>query len=73
MEEIEVVTLEDDKNYNVIERLELNGFTYLILANENDDTDICVRKEVEKEDKTYLAMLSSDEELESVLKEFAKE
>ncbi len=73
MQEIEIVTLEDNQEYNVITKIELNGFTYLILANTNDDTDMCVRKEIVKEDKSYLAMLSSDEELENVLKEFAKE
>ena len=73
MEEIEVITLEDNKDYNVIDKLEQNGFTYLLLANTEDDTDICVRKEVAKGEKTYIAMLSSDEELDSVLKLFAKE
>ena len=73
MEEIEVITLEDNKDYNVIDKLEQNGFTYLLLANTEDDTDICVRKEVTKGEKTYIAMLSNDEELDSVLKLFAKE
>ena len=73
MQEIEVITLEDNKDYNVMDKKEQNGFTYLLLANVEDDTDICVRKEVTKDDKTYIAMLSNDEELDSVLKLFAKE
>ena len=73
MEEIEVITLEDGKDYNVMDKLDQNGFTYLLLVNVDDDTDFCVRKEVIKEDKSYIAMLSSDEELQNVLKEFAKE
>ena len=72
-ETVEVITLEDDKEYNVVDKLSLNGFTYLILANVSDDSDICVRKEVEKDGKSYIAMLANDEELENVLKEFAKE
>ena len=73
MEDVEVITLDDNIDYNVIDRKDLNGFTYLLLANVNDETDICVRKEIKKNDKEYIAMLSSDEELENVLKEFAKE
>ena len=73
MQEVEVVTLEDNKDYNVMDKVDQNGFTYLLLANVSDDTDICVRKEVVKDDKTYIAMLSNDEELDSVLKLFAKE
>ena len=73
MQEVEVITLEDNKDYNLMDKKELNGFTYLLLANVDDDTDICVRKEVVKDDKTYIAMLSNDEELQNVLKEFAKE
>ena len=73
MEDIEVITLEDNIDYNVIDRKEINGFTYLLLANVNDDTDVCIRKELKKNDKEYIAMLSGDEELELVIKEFAKD
>ena len=73
MEDIEVLTLEDGNTYNVIDRKELNGFSYLLLSNTNNSKDICVRKELKKNDKEYIAMLSSDEELKLVLKEFAKE
>lgn len=73
MEDVEIITLDDNKEYNVVDRKEINGFTYLLLANVDDETDICVRKEIKKEDKEYIAMLSSEEELENVLKEFAKE
>lgn len=70
MEEVEIVTL-SDKRYYLMDRVELNSSTYLVLVNINDEKDVCVRKEVEKEGKKYLVGLSSDEELQSVLKEFA--
>ncbi len=73
MEDVEIITLDDNKEYNVVDRKDINGFTYLLLANVDDETDICVRKEIKKEDKEYIAMLSSEEELENVLNEFAKE
>ena len=73
MQEVEVITLEDNKDYNVMDKIEQNGFTYLLLANVDDDTDICVRKEVIKDGNSYIAMLSNEEELDSVLKLFAKE
>ncbi len=73
MQEVEVITLEDNKDYNVMDKIEQNGFTYLLLANVDDDTDICVRKEIIKDGSSYIAMLSDEEELDSVLKLFAKE
>ena len=73
MQEVEVITLEDNKDYNVMKKIEQNGFTYLLLSNVDDDTDICVRKEINKDDSSYIAMLSNKEELDSVLKLFAKE
>lgn len=70
MEEIEVVTL-NDKRYYLMDRIDMDSSVYLILVNVNDEKDLCVRKEVEKEGKKYLVGLSSDEELQRVLKEFA--
>ena len=71
MEEMEIINLKD-KKYYVLNRIELNDFTYIILLNINDEKDLAVRKEVTKDDKKYLVMLNDDEELKSVLKEFAK-
>ena len=70
MEEIEIVTLHGNKYY-VMDRINQNNEIYIILLNINDDTDLCVRKEVTKDNKKYLAKLKNNEELESVLKEFA--
>lgn len=71
MDEIEVIALRD-KKYYVLNRIELNDFTYIILLNISDETDLAVRKEVTKDDKKYLVMLNDEEELKLVLKEFAK-
>ena len=71
MEEMEIINLKD-KKYYVLNRIELNDFTYIILLNINDEKDLAVRKEVTKDDKKYLVMLNDEEELKSVLKEFAK-
>ena len=73
MQEVEVITLEDNIDYNVMDKKEYNGSTYLLLANVSDDSDVCVRKEVIKEGNVYISMLSNDEELDAVLKLFANE
>ena len=70
MEDIEVVVLNDNKYY-VMDRISYNSNAYLILLNINDENDLCVRKEVFKDDKKHLAMLDNEEELKNVLNLFA--
>ena len=43
-ENIEVVTLEDSKDYMVTAELEINNIKYLFLTNEDDVADFCLRK-----------------------------
>lgn len=44
MEELEYITLENDKDYFIVDEIEVNGVTYIYLTNENDDKDFCIRK-----------------------------
>ncbi len=60
--EVEVVTLEDNKDYIILARHE----NYLLLVNENDEEDICVRKE----EGDFLIGLESEEEVDKALKIF---
>ena len=43
-ENIEVVTLEDGKDYMVTAELDINNIKYLFLTNEDDVADFCLRK-----------------------------
>ncbi len=70
MEEIEIISL-NDNNYYVMDRINIDDATYIVLLNVNNETDLIVRKELTKEDKKYLAKLENEEELQKVLKEFA--
>ena len=62
-----IITLENGKNYAVIDTLEDNANKYLFFVNENDGIDVGVRKVVKKDNKEYITKLDSKEELEKVM------
>ena len=62
-----IITLENGKNYAVIDTLEDNANKYLFFVNENDGIDVGVRKVVKKDNKEYITKLDSREELEKVM------
>lgn len=68
--EVNVITLENEKDYEIIDTIKIDEHKYLILSNEEDDNDICVRKVIEKEGKEYITTLDSEEEFENVMKKF---
>jgi len=68
--EVNVITLENNKDYEIIDTIVYNGEKYLILSNELDDFDICVRKILTKEDKEYLVRLDSENEFNEVMTVF---
>ena len=46
MKEVEVITLENNKDYIVIDKIKDNDNEYIYLSNENDETDFCIRKHI---------------------------
>ncbi|MBQ7030939.1 MAG: DUF1292 domain-containing protein [Bacilli bacterium] len=68
--EVNVVTLENNKDYIIIDTIEFNDNKYLFLSNKDDENDMCVRKIITK-DREYLTKLESENELEEVLNIFA--
>lgn len=70
-ENIEVVTLEDGKDYMVTAELEINNIKYLFLTNEDDVADFCLRKINTINNNEYLVGLNDKEEVIKVLQEFA--
>ena len=62
------VVLEDGIEYIVVDKIRYSHFSYVYLANANDEDDICVRKEILENGDCLLVGLSSDEEVENALK-----
>ena len=70
IDNIEVVTLEDGKDYMVTAELEINNIKYLFLTNEDDVADFCLRKINTINNNEYLVGLNDKEEVIKVLQEF---
>lgn len=66
---INVVTLENDREYYEIKKMPLNGNEYLILIGV-EDNDLAIRKLIAKENGVFITKLDSDDELQYVLKAF---
>lgn len=63
------ITLENDITYNVIDKIKEKDFYYVYLVNENDNSDLVIRKEIIDENEVHtLVGLSSKKELEHALK-----
>ncbi len=69
-ENIDVVTLDDGKDYIVTAELNINNIRYLFLTNEDDVADFCLRKINIINNNEYLVALNNKEEVISVLQEF---
>ncbi len=70
-ENIEIVTLDDGKDYMVTAELVINNVKYVYLTNENDIADFCIRKINYINGDEFLVGLDSKAEVLMALKEFA--
>lgn len=71
-EEVNIITLDDGKDYMVTDELVINNVKYLLLTNEDDVADFCIRKINNINKSEYLVGLNNKDEVLNVLKEFAK-
>lgn len=71
-EEVNIITLDDGKDYMVTDELVINNVKYLLLTNEDDVADFCIRKINNINNSEYLVGLNNKDEVLIVLKEFAK-
>ena len=71
-EEIEIVTLEDNLDYMVIDEIPNGDILYVYLANIDDEKDVCVRKVTHEHGEDMLNGLDSSEELDKALLLFAR-
>ena len=69
MVEVNAYVLENGMLYNEVNRLIYDKYIYLLLANENNLSDICIRKLKKKDDSVYISKLDSDE-FETILDKF---
>lgn len=72
MIDVNVVTLENNQEYLIVDALELDNNNYLILGKEDTIGDFCIRKVINKSGKEYMIKLDSKEEFDKVLNEFVK-
>ncbi len=68
---INVITLDNNKKYEVIDRVIIDNKIYLLLINEEDEKDKCIRKYIKEDGKEMITTLELDE-LEKVLEIFTK-
>lgn len=68
--EVNVIKLDNEKEYIIIDAIETDNDKYLYMANEEDELDMCLRKIIKKDGKDYLVELDSEEEFEEVVTMF---
>ena len=66
--EVEVVTLENGKEYGIIK--EINN--YVLLVNTENEADYCIYKNVIKDGEEFLESLDSNEEFDTAIQLFAE-
>lgn len=71
-QELNFVTLEDDKQYAVIDEITKDDCTYVYLSSISDETDFCIRRVVQEETGKMLVGLKNNEEFEKALVYFAE-
>ncbi len=67
---IDVIKLENGKEYGIIDTLTHNNSNYLVLVNILDNNDFCVRKVIEKEGREVIIKLNNQNEFEEIMEMF---
>ena len=68
--EVNVIKLENNLEYIIIDAIEDNNNKYLVMTREDDPLDICVRKIITLDNEEYLDKLETEEEFEKIIKIF---
>lgn len=66
------IVLDDGIEYIIFKDKIINDIKYTLFVNINDDSDICFRKTIIKDNEEYYIGLDNEEELNKVLIEFAE-
>ena len=59
--EVKSYKLENDNYYNEIDQVYYNNIKYMLLANENDINDICIRKMIIIDNDEYISTIEEKE------------
>ena len=71
---VNIVTLEDGKDYMIIYALDNENGKYIFMAEENNPKNLNLRKVIKKDDgKEYLVKLANEEEFDEVMIAFSAE
>lgn len=70
--EYNVITLEDNKEYAEIDKIEYNNSTYLFLANIDNPEQFCLRKLIKENNEEFIVGLDSKEEFDNILMIFGQ-
>ena len=73
MENMRTIVLEDNIEYAIIKEITIDGILYTLLANINDEKDICFRKTITEDNEEYFIGLDDEKELQKVLTYFSKD
>lgn len=66
------IVLDDGVEYIIFKDKIINDIKYTLFVNINDDSDICFRKTIIKDNEEYYIGLDNEEELNRVIIEFAE-
>ena len=72
MEEVEIITLENGANYQVVDTIERDDVNYLYLININDSKDIALVKETYDNGECHLENLDSEDEFNEIMIEIVR-
>ena len=67
------IVLEDNIEYAIVKEMTIDGTLYTLLANINNEEDICFRKTLIEDGEEYFVGLDDEKEVEKVLSYFSKD
>ena len=70
--EVNIIKLEDGKNYLIVDTIECNEQKYIVMGSEDNPDDIVFRKVVFENDKEWLEKIDNYEEFEKCMLNYAK-
>ena len=73
MTEMNTIVLEDNQTYAIVREKTIDGTLYTLLANINNEEDICFRKTVTEDNEEYFVGLDDENEVQKVLTFFSKD
>ncbi len=64
---VDSIVLDDGIRYIIVDKIDINGTTYTLFSNINNEEDICFRKTVTENGKNYYVGLDDENEVNKVI------